>query len=459
MLVGKTVWVDVPGEPNRPIRYEPFAPFDDWANLQVNESLWDSYAERIRMAAMDRPSEIVDPSYRKSLIAAAALNSGAIEGLHGSGRGLTLSVIENAVEWQPFVRRAEGSEAEAFVAAGIAGYDMALDIATGANALSEAWIRSLHAVLCDPQETVRVFTERDGQRVESFVPFERGSYKSLPNNVELVDGSVHWYCPVEDVPHEMRRLIETLRSPNFEAAHPVLQAAFAHYAFVAAHPFQDGNGRVARVLASIFLLRSASIPLFIYDDEKNEYFDALEATDRGDRQSFVDFVQRVSLDTLAYAGDLARTGTARQQTAKDPIDHDLQLAAVRLEAFAFETFRKAISAIGVDDDMRASYIPLSLAGGNSGRFPFMPTTVELRVESTVSGVRISRTFRVFVESPNESFPIGIEIDNGAERLDLTLSDVHPSISSRSQLRLNGFAGRVIAELVGRAQDEILYRGG
>lgn len=68
------------------------------------------------------------------------------------------------------------------------------------------------------------------------------------------------------------------------------EPAYAHCAFVAVHPFADGNGRVARALASAYLYRRPGVPLVIFADQKDEYLDALEETDSGNAQRFVHFV-------------------------------------------------------------------------------------------------------------------------------------------------------------------------
>ncbi len=462
--VGKTGRVDVSGEQGQGARYEPFASFDVWANLRVNEYLWDGFLQRLREASPINSDKLIAPPHRRSLIVAAALNSGAIEGLHGAGRGLTQSVLEHAINWQPVVRQAEGSVAEAFVAASIGGFDMALDIASGAESLSEVWIRNLHAVVCTPQETVRVVATVDGARVAFDRPLEKGAYKTDPNNVEQADGSVHWYCPVDDVPLEMRRLVETLRSAEFVAAHPILQAGFAHYAFVAIHPFQDGNGRVSRVLASIFLLRAASIPLFIYEDERRGYFDALAAADRGDRQRFVDFIERVALDTLGYASDLARS-PAPMLTVKQPrerIAKDLQLAADRLDTWVLGEFDRLSDAVEVGHGVTKKWEVLHFGSAgrpDRGRWSPILSAPRLRIESVTSEVGSDRYFRVLAaESVDEPYPLAITV-NGQLELELRFEDAHPTVTTRTQTRVTALIERTLRELVDEAQSEIDARGG
>jgi hypothetical protein len=94
----------------------------------------------------------------------------------------------------------------------------------------------------------------------------------------------------------MARLVKEMGTQEFLEAHPALQAAYAHYAFVCIHPFADGNGRVARALASLFTVRDCSLPLLITSDHRSEYIDALELADSGDAHRFVEFIMERGID-------------------------------------------------------------------------------------------------------------------------------------------------------------------
>ncbi len=139
---------------------------------------------------------------------------------------------------------------------------------------------------------------------------------------------MHSYAPVELTPAEMHRLVTELRSEAFLAAHPVLQASYAHYAFIVIHPFADGNGRVARALASLFMYRARSIPLLILSDQKQEYFAALEPADKRDFQLFVDF----ALDRAIEAMQLVQESVRAQMASElwpDPVPWDSDSGAVQ----------------------------------------------------------------------------------------------------------------------------------
>ena len=73
----------------------------------------------------------------------------------------------------------------------------------------------------------------------------------------------------------MKRLADVAAGAGFEALHPAVQAAWLHHALLHVQPFADGNGRVARALASGYLLRTASVPLVPVDDD--EYVDVVRA--------------------------------------------------------------------------------------------------------------------------------------------------------------------------------------
>jgi len=132
----------------------------------------------------------------------------------------------------------------------------------------------------------------------------------MPNNPTRQNGSVHEYAPVEQVAVEMDNLVEMFnQSVSEEAA--VVGAAWLHHRFVQIHPFQDGNGRVARALASIVLLRAELFPLHIRREDRDVYIDALEEADRGSLDALVQlFAARERDDMLWAVSELAREAVA-----------------------------------------------------------------------------------------------------------------------------------------------------
>jgi len=99
---------------------------------------------------------------------------------------------------------------------------------------------------------------------------------------------VHFEAPdASRLDHEMRAFLDWFNS-NIQALDPVLKSGIAHLWFVTIHPFEDGNGRIARAIADQQLARSENSEQRFYSmsaqirQERNAYYDILEATQKGD---------------------------------------------------------------------------------------------------------------------------------------------------------------------------------
>jgi len=97
---------------------------------------------------------------------------------------------------------------------------------------------------------------------------------------------VHFQAPAAArLDHEMRRFLDWFSATS--ATDLVLKAALAHLWFVTIHPFDDGNGRIARALADMLLARSENSPQRFYSmstqirRERTAYYSILEQTQRG----------------------------------------------------------------------------------------------------------------------------------------------------------------------------------
>ncbi len=164
-----------------------------------------------------------------------------------------------------------------------ASLDMVMDVVGGSRKLSVGWIKELHALLCSHQTTADAI-EQFGTRLK--MPLTRGAFKTRPNTVILPDGSVHEYCPPEQTASEMDRLVELYH--QLPRAIPEVRSAWLHHAFTQIHPFEDGNGRVARALASIDFIKAGLFPVLIdRRDRDRTYVPALIQADRGDLDSLV----------------------------------------------------------------------------------------------------------------------------------------------------------------------------
>jgi Fic family protein len=158
----------------------------------------------------------------------------------------------------------------------VAGYAEAMDLvfeAFGDLRLTENQVRQLH-------QTLLRHSDKDERH--------RGSYKTLNNHVVALDadgqeiGIVFETATPFDTPREMEDLIAwTRKSTDEEALHPLLIVAVFIVVFLAIHPFQDGNGRLSRILTTLLLLRSGYgyVPYSslerVIEENKDFYYKAL----------------------------------------------------------------------------------------------------------------------------------------------------------------------------------------
>ena len=117
-------------------------------------------------------------------------------------------------------------------------------------------------------------------------PKMAGSYRS--GNVRIT-GSNHKPPEAHEVPSLMSGLVSWV-SVHEKKLHSVELAALAHHKIVHIHPFDDGNGRTARLLMNLILMRAGYPLAIILKHDRKKYYDTLERADKGDYIQFVRFV-------------------------------------------------------------------------------------------------------------------------------------------------------------------------
>lgn len=149
-----------------------------------------------------------------------------------------------------------------------------------------------------------------------------GDYKTSPNNVITATGEVFQFAPPTEVPARMERLVKWLDASLSERElHPVAIAAKLHHDFVLIHPFDDGNGRVARMLVNYLFMRLGYPPIIVPTQEKAAYLAALRLADAGDLDSLTAYLGQRLENSLALA---VRAG--KGESVEEPGDVEKEIA-------------------------------------------------------------------------------------------------------------------------------------
>ena len=161
-----------------------------------------------------------------------------------------------------------------------------------------AYIRELHGLLLGEPYEMEAETA-EGARVSRLIT--PGTFKKHPNHVVTQTGETHYYARPEEVEILMQTLVDDIRDASDDLvsgkANPVVFASEVHHRLVAIHPFDDGNGRMGRLLMNLILMRAGYVPAVIRKERRPAYYGALSTADSGDIGPLVSFVASELLET------------------------------------------------------------------------------------------------------------------------------------------------------------------
>jgi hypothetical protein len=188
-------------------------------------------------------------------------------------------------------------------------------------------VRELHKVTLVEPYQVDARTP-DGQPTKRTI--QPGQYKTMPNHVGTSTGEIHYYATPEETPAKMAELMAWYRREMDKGElHPLILAATFHYQFVVIHPFDDGNGRMARLLMNLIFMQAGFPPVIIHAEDKNNYLLALEQADTGDLEPFIVHIGNELINSL----DLFLRGAKGEDVEEiGDLDKKLTLLEKKLEA-------------------------------------------------------------------------------------------------------------------------------
>lgn len=222
----------------------------------------------------------------------------------------------------------------------IKGHDEAVrgleEIVHDDRPLTEQFIREMHQVLLGDEHYKAAYTATGQPTRQRIVP---GQYKTSSNNVRTATGETFYFASPEETPARMNDLLIWYRQEvEMPTLHPVALAAEFHHRFVGIHPFDDGNGRMSRLLMNLILMRHGYPITVIKADEttRNRYLAALSEADAGEPEPFLRFIienVEASLRLMIRA--------AHGDSVDEPSDLDKKLALLKKQVASKEDFTQA----------------------------------------------------------------------------------------------------------------------
>ena len=156
------------------------------------------------------------------------------------------------------------------------GYDLIVRLAREQAPITHVTIQQIHEVV------TRSILESAGR------------YRT--RNVRIT-GAVRSPTDWQHIVREMDELIADVARKD----QPVVEmTAYLHHRFVAIHPFVDGNGRVARLLGNLYLIRNGYPPLVLDQKNRQQYYRALREADGGNLLPFTSFIAKAVNDSLSH---------------------------------------------------------------------------------------------------------------------------------------------------------------
>lgn len=231
---------------------------------------------------------------------------------HIEGNTLTYGQTEILLMFGKIVGEADVRDVHEMTASNVGLKMMKEEALLKETPLTQQFIRTLHKTLL--REDYTVYRTLPGGVQTSYV-IHAGQYKTRSNSVITRYGDQFEYATPEETPALMSDLVDWYndaeRSGKFT---PIELAAIFHYRYIRIHPFEDGNGRIARLMVNYILTRHDYPMIVVRSRKKKEYLEALHRTDltvgaapslgahasKRDIQQFLTYFTNLFIDEVSY---------------------------------------------------------------------------------------------------------------------------------------------------------------
>jgi Fic family protein len=193
--------------------------------------------------------------------------------------------------------------------------------------LNETFIKELHKLILKRPYFAKAKTP-DGEIVKREIKI--GQYKETPNHVKTITGEMFYFDSPEETPAKMTDLIDWYRTETEKKElHPLTIAVGFHYKFIRIHPFDDGNGRMARLLMNFILMMHDYPPAIVLTQDKAAYLEALRQSDQ--TEDFTPFAVFVGKCVVAGLELWLKAAKGESIEDEEDIDKKIRLLEAKLK--------------------------------------------------------------------------------------------------------------------------------
>lgn len=281
-------------------KWKPIVPLSeeekriDLAAMRPLYESWRAAKDRLEEAS---PAQLAD--FNRRLIRRLSIETGILERLYDLDRGTTEALVAHGFAEDLVSHSSTNIEPSRLIDIlrdQEAAIQLVMDCVANNRVLTKSVLHELHVILTRHQDTTAA-VDQFGNRRE--IPLLKGRFKEQPNNPKRPDGAIHEYCPPVHVDSEIENLLKWLS--EYSGEDPIIVAAWFHHRFTQIHPYQDGNGRVARALTTLILLRADLLPLVLDRDLRVEYINALELADQNRLSALAEIFARLERNAILQA--------------------------------------------------------------------------------------------------------------------------------------------------------------
>jgi len=283
---------------------------EEWATCDTSV-LDDISASWFRRRVVLQENSLDYVEFLEQLKREHAIETGVVERLYDLREGITETFIKEGFV-QSFLTHGDTNIDENDLMNHLNDHldavNFIFDVVKEDRPLTTSFIKALHQLTTRHQKHAE---GRDQFGNKFKIDLLKGTYKIRENNPTKADGTVIKYCPPEQTASEMDNLVAIYNDLVEREIHPLIIASWFHHAFVAIHPFQDGNGRVARLLTSLIFIKYKFFPLTVNRQDKiAKYFKGLQKADAGQPQGLVQYfgeIQKRNIEKALSVKEVAST--------------------------------------------------------------------------------------------------------------------------------------------------------